>query len=98
MPSLWHSSKRQSPKSTQNRDLDQAKRNAKPSITMMHSAVNTPTVYELDPQLLDLLEHGLAVRCCFLGEQGYTAATYLAFSVFHQGGGTTLPKKPGTPG
>lgn len=46
----------------------------------------------------DLIEHGLATRCCFLGEQGYTAATYLAFSVFKQGGGTSLPKRPGSPG
>lgn len=46
----------------------------------------------------DLIVHGLATRCCFLGEQGYTAATYLAYSVWKQGGGKAIPKKPGTPG
>lgn len=46
----------------------------------------------------DLLGYGLATRCCFLGHQGYTAATYIAYSVFKQGGGLPLPKKPGTPG
>ena len=46
----------------------------------------------------DLIRYGLAVRCCFLGEQGYTAATYLAYSVFTQGHGDPLPKKPGLPG
>jgi hypothetical protein len=46
----------------------------------------------------DLIDYGLATRCCFLGEQGYTAATYLAFAVWQQGHGAPLPKKPGTPG
>lgn len=45
----------------------------------------------------DLIDYGLATRCCFLGEQGYTAATYIAFSVFKQGGGVPIAKKPGTP-
>lgn len=46
----------------------------------------------------DLFEFGLAARCCFMGEQGYAAATYDAYSVFEQGKGQPLPKKPGTPG
>lgn len=33
----------------------------------------------------DLLDYGLAVRCCFMGEDGYTAATYRARTVFHSG-------------
>lgn len=46
----------------------------------------------------DLIGYGLATRCCFLGEQGYTAATYIAYSVFKQGNVEPYPKKPGTPG
>ncbi len=46
----------------------------------------------------DLIDYGLATRCCFLGEQGYTAATYTAYSVHKQGKGDPLRKKPGTPG
>ena len=46
----------------------------------------------------DLIDFGLAVRCCFMGEQGYTAATYPAYSVFKQGHGTPLQRKPGLPG
>ena len=46
----------------------------------------------------DLMRYGLATRCCFMGEQGYTAATYLAFSVFKQGKGAPIAKKPGSPG
>jgi len=46
----------------------------------------------------DLIDYGLATQCCFLGEQGYAAATYLAFAVWQQGSGAPLPKKPGTPG
>ena len=30
----------------------------------------------------DLLRYDLAVRCCYLGEDGYTAASYLGGSVF----------------
>jgi hypothetical protein len=45
-----------------------------------------------------LITYGLATRCCFMGEQGYTAATYIAYSVFKQGKGEPLPKKAGTPG
>ena len=45
-----------------------------------------------------LINYGLATRCCFLGEQGYTAATYIAYSVHQQGRGDPLQKKPGTPG
>lgn len=45
-----------------------------------------------------LIEYGLAVRCCFMGEQGYTAATYLAYSVHKQGKGEPLKTKPGLRG
>lgn len=45
-----------------------------------------------------LLDYGLATRCCFMGEQGYTAATYLAFSVHKQGKGDALKAKPGIRG
>jgi hypothetical protein len=45
-----------------------------------------------------LIEYGLAIRCCFKGEQGYTAATYIAYSVHKQGRGESLPRKPGTEG
>jgi hypothetical protein len=45
-----------------------------------------------------LIGWGLATQCCFLGEQGYTAATYTAYSVAKQGRATPLPRKPGTPG
>jgi len=31
----------------------------------------------------DLIDMGLATRCCYRGEQGYTAATYLAYTVAH---------------
>lgn len=44
-----------------------------------------------------LITHGLAVRCCFMGEQGYTAATYAAFTLFKEGKGEPMKKKPGTP-
>lgn len=46
----------------------------------------------------ELMHYGLATRCCFMGEQGYTAATYIAYSVFKQGSGTPIAKKPGSPG
>jgi hypothetical protein len=45
----------------------------------------------------DLIEMGLATRCCFMGEQGYTAATYDAFNVFKQGRGEPVRTKPGSP-
>lgn len=45
-----------------------------------------------------LIHFGLATRCCFKGEQGYTAATYLAFSVHKQGAGGVVKKKPGVCG
>lgn len=31
----------------------------------------------------NLIDYGLAVRCCYKGEQGYTAATYAAYTVFN---------------
>ncbi len=43
----------------------------------------------------ELIRYGLATRCCFMGDQGYTAATYLAFGVWKQGCGDALPKKRG---
>jgi hypothetical protein len=30
----------------------------------------------------NLIDYGLAARCCYKGEQGYTAATYAAYTVF----------------
>lgn len=30
-----------------------------------------------------LFEWKLAVRCCFKGEQGHTAATYRAYTIYH---------------
>jgi hypothetical protein len=45
-----------------------------------------------------LIGYGLATRCCFMGEQGYTAATYLAYSVHKQGKGASIQSKPGTRG
>lgn len=45
-----------------------------------------------------LIDYGLATRCCFRGEQGYTAATYLAYSVHKQGKGAALPKRSGVEG
>jgi hypothetical protein len=44
----------------------------------------------------DLINLRLATRCCFLGEQGYTAATYMAYSVFKRGRGEFIVKKAGT--
>ena len=44
----------------------------------------------------DLINYGLAVRCCFMGEQGYTAASYLAYSVCEQGKADPMIRKPGT--
>ena len=32
-----------------------------------------------------LIEYGLATRCCYKGEQGFTAATYPALTVFKAG-------------
>jgi len=43
----------------------------------------------------ELISYGLATRCCFMGEQGYTAATYRACTVFKQGRGTPVRKKRG---
>lgn len=45
----------------------------------------------------DLISYGLAARVCFLGEQGYTAATYKALPVFERGGGIPIRKKAGKP-
>jgi len=46
----------------------------------------------------DLISLGFATRCCFMGEQGYTAATYRAFTIFKVSGDTPFQKKPGLPG
>jgi hypothetical protein len=32
-----------------------------------------------------LFDYGLAVRCCLKGEQGFTAASYLGYSVYKHG-------------
>jgi hypothetical protein len=45
-----------------------------------------------------LMSYGLATRCCFMGEQGYTAATYAAFSVHKAGRGDELKPRPGIQG
>lgn len=45
-----------------------------------------------------LIDYGLATRCCFMGEQGYTAATYLGYSVRKQGHGRALQPLPGIRG
>lgn len=45
-----------------------------------------------------LIKFGLATRCCFMGEQGYTAATYKAFTVFNSGKGKPCQRKPGLKG
>lgn len=39
----------------------------------------------------DLFNWDLAVRCCFKGEQGYTAASYRAFTIYN-----AVEKKPTT--
>lgn len=41
----------------------------------------------------DLINFGLATRCCYKGEQGYTAATYLAYSVFKAGKATPMQRR-----
>ena len=46
----------------------------------------------------DLIEYGLAVRCCFMGEDGYTAATYPAVTVFKAGKMQPFKTKPGSAG
>lgn len=46
----------------------------------------------------DLIDFGLATRCCFMGEQGYTAATYKALTVFKAGRAKPYSKKPGSAG
>lgn len=44
----------------------------------------------------DLIRFGLATRCCFLGEQGYTAATYPAYTIAKQGKAEPFKTKRGT--
>lgn len=46
----------------------------------------------------DLIDFGLATRCCFMGEDGYTAATYPAVTVFRAGKAKAFPRKPGSQG
>ena len=46
----------------------------------------------------DLIEFGLATRCCFMGEDGYTAATYAALTVFKAGRAEPFKRKPGSVG
>ena len=47
-----------------------------------------------------LIRWGFATRCCFLGEQGYTAATYLGWTVHDCAAdkGRVFDRKPGCPG
>lgn len=46
----------------------------------------------------DLIEYGLAVRCCFMGEDGYTAASYPALTVFKAGQAERFKCKAGSQG
>jgi hypothetical protein len=46
----------------------------------------------------DLIDYGLAVRCCFMGEDGYTAASYPAVTVFKAGKAEPFKRKPGSVG
>jgi len=46
----------------------------------------------------DLLQYGLAVRCCFMGNQGYTAASYRALTVWKAGKADPFTHKPGSQG
>ena len=43
----------------------------------------------------DLFDFGLAVRCCFKGEQGYTAAAYRGLTIWKAGNANyaTVPLK-----
>lgn len=43
-----------------------------------------------------LIRLGLAVRCCFKGEQGYTAASYKGYSVFRRGNARPFKVKAGS--
>lgn len=45
-----------------------------------------------------LLEFGLAVRCCFLGEDGYAAASYKGLRVFKSSKAAPFEKKKGSEG
>lgn len=45
-----------------------------------------------------LLDYGLAVRCCFMGEDGYTAASYEGLSVFKEGNDKPFKTKAGSIG
>lgn len=46
----------------------------------------------------NLIEYGLAVRCCFKGKTGYTAATYAGCRVYKDGRGEIFKTKRGTEG
>lgn len=46
----------------------------------------------------DLIDWGLATRCCFMGEAGYTAATYTALTVFKAGKSEPFTRRPGSQG
>lgn len=55
--------------------------------------------YVVSKQARDaLIQYGLAVRCCFMGEQGYTAASYMGGSVVRQGKGDPLDRRRGVVG
>ena len=41
----------------------------------------------------DLISVGLAVRCCYMGEDGYTAASYQGLEVFKAGKARPFPLK-----
>ena len=43
----------------------------------------------------DLIDFTLAVRCCFKGEQGHTAASYRAYTIWHAGNPKTTDSAHG---
>ena len=45
-----------------------------------------------------LIGYGLATRCCFMGEDGYTAATYLGGSVYRRSKAQPMKTERGTLG
>lgn len=45
----------------------------------------------------DLFAWGLAARCCFRGEQGHTAATYRAYTIWKSSGAEKLKPRAAAP-
>lgn len=78
-------------------EYDQAARDAWSLINGAHREVLTQLLFDgpvWDGDIIskvhrdDLIRWGLATRCCFKGQQGYTAATYVAFTVRKRGTGS----------